>query len=359
MPKEKKKSKFATILKWVGSITAILSLIFALQQLFQMIGSVQDQKRQVSEQLKLGKNEQDAGDYEAAWSSYEQAMNSAEQGGFFAKLFGSLSSEQVKTRKAQEDLAMVWAENIRVPEGKTFSDFVDKLIPVLTRGIADANGVRKADLLAHLGWVYFLKARDNSLIINESASLNIEKHYREALEIDPGNPYAHVYWGHLIIWERKNTKDAIEHFSKAVASHRSLSYVRLIQLAALHNFQDTEMDYLRAVNDMVKDHEEVTAETNRNVFSIYYFALSNRSFDEVIAAVPPEEQIGMFHTLFYGENFDPSKISSRDASLAMLQEAAGLKSEALKTWITLRNSLSPNSNYISLANTSIKRLSQH
>ncbi len=32
-----------------------------------MIGSVQDQKRQVNEQLKLGKNEQDAGDYEAAW----------------------------------------------------------------------------------------------------------------------------------------------------------------------------------------------------------------------------------------------------------------------------------------------------
>ncbi len=95
--------------------------------------------------------------------------NSAEEGGFFAKLFGSLSSEQVKARKAQEDLAMVWAENIRVPEGKTFSDYVDKLIPVLTRGTRDAKGSRKADLLAHLGWAYFLKSRDHSIILNETS----------------------------------------------------------------------------------------------------------------------------------------------------------------------------------------------
>ena len=359
MPKEKKKSKFGTLLKWVGSITAILSFIFAVYQLIQLIGGIQDQKRQVNEFLNLGKNEQEAGDYESAWESYEQALKSAEEGGIFAKLFGSLSSEQVKARKAQEDLAMVWAENIRVPEGKTFSDFVDKLIPVLTRGITDANGVRKADLLAHLGWAYFLKTRDHSIILNETAGLNIEKHYKEALEIDPANPYAHAYWGHLIIWERKDSKEAVKHFAQAVSSHRSLSYVRDIQLAALHNFTYTEMDYLKAVNDMVKNHEKINAEANRNVFTIYYLALNNRTFDEVITAIPPEEQITMFRSLFYNADFDPSKIPTREACLATLQEAAGLKSEALKTWLALRTSLSPHSNYISLANTSIKRLSQH
>ena len=292
-----------------------------------------------------------------------QVMNrqsiALKQGGFFAKLFGSLSSEQVKARKAQEDLAMVWAENIRVPEGKTFSDYVDKLIPVLTRGTVDAEGTRKADLLAHLGWAYFLKSRDHSIILNETTGLNIEKHYKEALKIDPSNPYAHAYWGHLIIWERKDSKEAVKHFAQAVSSHRSLSYVREIQLAALHNFTYTEMDYLRAVNDMVKDHEKINADANRNVFTIYYLALNNRTFDEVIAAVPPEEQIEMFNTLFYNEDFDTSKIPTRDASLAMLQEAAGLKLDALKTWLSLRTSLSPHSNYISLANISIKRLSQH
>ena len=359
MSTEKKKSKFAAILKWVGSITAILTFIFAVYQLIQLIGGIQDQKRQVNEFLNLGKNEQDAGNYESAWSSYEQAMSSAQEGGLFAKLFGSLSSEQLKIRKAQEDLAMVWTENIRVPEGKTFSDFVDKLIPVLTRGTADAEGTRKADLLAHLGWAYFLKARDNSMILNETASQNIEKHYKEALEIDPGNPYAHAYWGHLIIWERKDSKEAVKHFAQAVLSHRSLSYVRQIQLAALHNFQDTEMDYLKAVNDMFKDHEKINADANRNVFTIYYLALNNRTFDELITAIPPEEQISLFRSLFYNADFDPSKIPTREASLATLQEAAGLKGEALKTWLALRNSISPHSNYMSLANISIKRLSQH
>ncbi len=143
------------------------------------------------------------------------------------------------------------------------------------------------------------------------AGLNIEKHYKEALKIDPSNPYAHAYWGHLIIWERKDSKEAVKHFAQAVSSHRSLSYVREIQLAALHNFTYTEMDYLRAVNDMVKNHEKINADANRNVFTIYYLALNNRTFDEVIAAVPPKEQIEMFHSLFYNEDFDPSRIPTR------------------------------------------------
>ena len=146
----------------------------------------------------------------------------------------------------------------------------------------------------------------------------------------PANPYAHAYWGHLIIWERKDSKEAVKHFAQAVSSHRSLSYVRDIQLAALHNFTYTEMDYLKAVNDMVKNHEKINAEANRNVFTIYYLALNNRTFDEVITAIPPKEQITMFRSLFYNADFDPTRIPTREACLATLQEAAGLKSEALK-----------------------------
>src|SRR5262249_2975011 len=149
------------------------------------------------------------------------------------KLTGQLSAQRRRLREAQEDLAMVWVEDVRVPQGKTFSDIVNPLVPVLTRGAAGASGVRKADLLAHLGWAYFLKARDVSLSLDEPARLNMERHYREALEIDPGNPYAHVHWGYLIIWAREEPNDAIRQFSAAVASGRALPYVRRVQLAAL------------------------------------------------------------------------------------------------------------------------------
>ena len=254
---------------------------------------------------------------------------------------------------------MAWVENVKVPQGKTFSDIVDKLVPILTRGAAGAGGVRKADLLAHLGWAYFFKARDASLSLDEPVRLNIERHYREALEIDRGNPYAHVHWGHLIIWAKKNPDDAIRHFSSAVASGRALPYVRRVQLAALYNFHDMDGEFLRAVNDMVKNSEKVDANTRSHVLGIYYFALnSNKNLQQLIAAVPAAEQIAMIRVLFYDADFDRSKIPTREASLAMLQEAAGLRDEALKTWQLVRSDF-PTNTYVTIrADASIKRLSQ-
>jgi hypothetical protein len=353
------RDRLGTFLKWVGGITATLSLIFAVHQAIQLVGGVRERLRQVAELLETGKDQQDVGNYESAWDSVEQAAKSAEAGGQLAKLTGSLSDEQRRSREAQEDLAMAWVVNVRVPEGKTFSDTVDKLVPILTRGASAAGGVRKADLLAHLGWAYFLKARDYSSSLEESARLNIERHYSEALEVDPGNPYAHVHWAHLIIWARENTDDALRHFSAAIASGRALPYVRRVQLAALHNFQDAEGEFLRAVNDMVKNHEKVDARTRSDVNSIYYFALrSDKRFQRLIAAVPAAEQIAMIRALFYDADFDPSKIPTREASLAALQEAADLRHEALKTWLALRSGLTTDSIYITRADEAIKRLSR-
>jgi hypothetical protein len=93
---------------------------------------------------------------------------------------------------------MVWLRNIILAEGQKFSDIVEKLVPVLARGVSSASGVRKADLLAHIGWAYFLKAR------NGPGNMDPEQQYRLALEIDPSSPYAHVHWGHWIIWKKGN-----------------------------------------------------------------------------------------------------------------------------------------------------------
>jgi tetratricopeptide (TPR) repeat protein len=353
------RNTIGTLMKWVGGVTAILSLIIGLYQITQLLADVRERQRQVSELHKVGKAQQAAGDYESAWASFEQAVKIAETGGQLAKLTGSLSEEQRRSRNAQEDLAMAWVEDVRVPQGKTISDIVNKLISVLTRGAAGASSVRKADLLAHLGWAYFLKARDYSSELDNPVRLNIEQHYQEALEIDPGNPYAHVHWGHLVIWERKKSDDAIRHFSAAVASGRALPYVRQVQLAALHNFPDTEDGFLRAVNDMVKNDEKIDATTRSNVLGIYSFALrSDKDFRRLIAAVPPTEQIAMIRALFYDAEFDPSKIPTREASVAMLQEAAGLRDEAVKTWLAMRSGLPTDSVYTTRADASIKRLSK-
>ena len=346
-----------TLLKWVGGVTAILSLVLGLYQTTKLASDAVERQRQIKEKYEIGKQQQSGGDYQLAWTSFEQALKSADEGGQIAKLIGHLDAERRQMREAQEDLAMEWLRNVRLAGGQKFSDIVDKLLPVLVRGLSSASSVPKADLLAHIGWAYFLKTRDGP------GNLDPEQHYQQALKIDPGNPYAHAHWGHLIIWKRGNQDDAIRHFSAAVASGRVLSYVRRIQLQSLRNFRSdrTEGEFLRVVNDMQRNNEKIDTGTRSDVYSIYYFALSaGENFQRLTAAVPATDQIAMIRALFYGTDFDQSKIPGREAYLAILQEAAGQREDALKTWRAMRAGLSVNTygTVVSRADAAIHRLSQ-
>jgi TolA-binding protein len=323
-------------LKWVGGITAVLSLIFGLRQITQIVSDVRERQRQVAELSKIAKLQQGAADYESAWASFEQASKTAESGGQLAKLTGQLSEERRELRQAQEDLAMEWLENARPSRGQTFSDVVDKLVPVLNRGIANASGARKGDLLAHFGWANFLRSRDGR------QDLNPEQQYREALEIDPMNPYAHAHWGHWNLWRsEKKIEEARRHFSTAIASGRARGYVRKIQFAAWKNLRgEGDGEFLKAVNDMRKNNEKIEPQSRNDLYSIYTFACSSRydadNFAKLVASVPATEQLATFRALFYGEDFNESRRAGRDACLATLLEAAGQKEEALQTWLTLR-----------------------
>lgn len=64
----------------------------------------------------------EVGDYPAAWASLERALVAADEGSFLAELSGCLDAPRLELRKAQEDLAMAWLRDVRVPEGSTFTD---------------------------------------------------------------------------------------------------------------------------------------------------------------------------------------------------------------------------------------------
>jgi hypothetical protein len=223
----KPRDALAPILKWVGGATAVLSLVFGLYQVVQIVGGIRAQQHQVAEFLGLGKGQQAARDYAAAWASFAKAAEVADAGGAIAKLTGSLSADQRRSREAQEDLAMAWIEDVHRPQGKTFSDIADKIVPALIRGAENSSGVRKADLLAHIGWANFLRWRDGVF------NLAIEENYREALGIDPANPYAHAMWGHWLIVKGDRLTEAEQQFAAAVKSGRQRPFVRSLQLARI------------------------------------------------------------------------------------------------------------------------------
>jgi hypothetical protein len=110
-----------------------------------------------------------ASDYESAWKTLGKTAD--------------IDPKSERVEQAQEDAAMLRLENIRISGDQTFASVTEELEPVLIRGAASAiSPQRQADLLAHLGWSYFLRSRESG------SGPNTETAYREALQKDPPNP---------------------------------------------------------------------------------------------------------------------------------------------------------------------------
>lgn len=315
-------------LKWVGAVTAVLSLIFGLNQLIGLISGSHARNRRVAELLSTGRTQQAAHDYAAAWKSFEEADR--------------VKEGNREVRGAQESLAMEWLEEGRLSRGEAkFEDLVGKVLPVLQRALPTAEGVRKADLLAHLGWAEFLRSRDGSYEVSP------DDYYQQALKIDPRNPYAHAMLGHWILWNGGSVKEAEQHFSAALGAGRARGLVRGYQLAGLqnHDTEEAQRELLRVVNDMRKNNEQLDARTTNRIWSIYYFhfGLSGRNAEQkaLLTALPPEEQLATYNWLFDVPDFEASKQWSREYYRAILLEAAAKRAEALETFLHVR-SIMPN-----------------
>jgi len=326
------------LMKWIGAITALLSCVFAVQQAIQLVSDTRERQRQIGELNTMARRQQEAGDYRAAWGSFERAIETAEPSGQLAKLTGQLSDQRRQLRDAQEDLAMVWLENLQVKssDGESFSQAVAPIDEVLNRGIANSDGARRADLLAHAGWANFLKWRDGQ------RQLDPDRQYREALAIDSGNPYANVYRAHWLLWTRRAEalSEARTSFAAALSSGRVKDHVRRIQLAALRNLSsDGEGEYIAAINDMRTKLENITPQARSDLWSMYSFACGFTDDGARLAAwsklVPAPQQLAMFEELFFGADKaapDENPRPGADACLAVLSEAAGQPAKATAIW---------------------------
>ncbi len=323
-------------MKWVTRLSAILALAFAILQLVRTVSDARDRRRQIVELATTEAIAKRAGDYERAWASYDQAIKIAESGGLLAKLTGQLSQETRDLRKAQEDLAMAWLDNIRIGPTQTFSSVVDRIAPVMTRGVSLAGGPRKGDLLAHLGYASYLQSRDGRPAGDPA------QQYRDALAVDPGNPYAHAYLGHWLLGQGKPIADGEAEFTAALASGRARDYVRELQLAALRN-RGSEGDgpYVAAVNDMRKAGEDVDARMRADLYQIYAPACGYREsasdMRTIVAAAPPAEQAETVRTLLVDRpDVDPAQRATREACVALLLEAASDRDAAVAAWQAVR-----------------------
>jgi hypothetical protein len=310
-----------------------------LYQLTNLMAGVRDRQRKIAESLDVETSQRAAGDFARAWATLQDTARLADEGGKLATIMGRLDDVRKHVRLRQEDLAMAWLREARPGPGKPFSDIVNPVLPVLERGLLTSAGERKADLLAHLGWADFLRTRDDGV------SRNPETRYRDALQLDPGNPYAHANLGHWILWSHGPLDAATAEFAAGLKSDRAREYVRKMQIAALQNARSEVADgeILRLVNDMRQNKESVPERLRDRVFSIYSsaFGRDEAAAQTLLSALPPPDQLETFRSLFYDQHFDQSKRPLRELCLATLQEAAGRPEDALRTLQSLRSEMTP------------------
>jgi hypothetical protein len=326
-------SRFAAFMKWVGTAAALLSFGTALYGVVHAEADLRERTRVVSEQYSAGRAQQAARDFASAWDSFARASAAAEPDGLFAKLLGGLSAQRRQVRTAQEDLAMQWVRDGRVAEDQEFSVLADKLVGVLAAGAATSDGARKADLLGHLGWAYFLKRRGGDLDVQP------ETPYHDAIAVDATNPYANVFWAHWILWNHGSLDAARARFAAALASHRATADVRHFQLAALANAgsEQAEAAWWQVVDEMRRNDEILDDAVRGDIYSKYYFALNDDAqLRRLQAAVPPADHIELQRLLLEQSTLDASRRWTLTAALAVMLETAGRPDEALSTWRALQ-----------------------
>jgi tetratricopeptide (TPR) repeat protein len=294
-----------------------------------------------------------AGEYSAAWDKIREAGAHLDQSPFTRLFHRSLVMD---VRSQQADIAVAWLDHMRLREGEHFSDVVAPLLPSLDEAIASAEGQRKADLLAHRGWADFLRSRDSS------QHMTPETYYRQAIDIDPRNAYAHAMWGHWILWRHGRLDEAREHFNAALAGGRQRPYVREMQLIAmsLGRRDETEAELLRIAHEMAINNEPIPERARSDIRSIYYFSCgrASGSMERLLKSQPAMAHIEVLRRLMLDINQSDTTTIPPQLCLARLEEQAGLREEALTTYRALQTRLSPSSDLWAPTQAAVTRLSR-
>ncbi len=330
MKKDRQDGKFSRVLKWVGYLTAIFSLCATVAGVARYVYNSAQTRKNLAVLLATETEQQKSRDYPSAWQTLEKAVQ--------------LEPDSAKVRTAQEKLAMVWLEDLYPSEKQKISDITQKLEPILTRAVAAAKpGQQQADLRAHVGWAYLLEWNDGRSDLDPAGP------YREAVAEDPNNPYAEAMWGYCILLDHcYGVKEAAPHFAAAIASQREGDFVRHLQLVALLscNTEEVDQEVIRVANAMRKERRALNDWERSHIYGLYYFEFSHETptASAFINAVPPAEHIATFHWLFDSWDTDDATSPWNHALyLARLQEAAGLRDEALANYKSVLSHTPPHS----------------
>jgi HEAT repeat protein len=247
-----------------------------------------------------------ARDYAAAWKTVERAT--------------ALNPYPDEARKEQVDIAMGWLRGWRSAPQAIFDLIDNKLVVCLEQAAARADGVRAADIHAHLGWANYLRRIEN---------VPVEEEFKKAVEADSTNPFAHAMWGYWLIAQAHQTKEGKAHFESAFKSGREKEFVRQLQLDTWQRYKDSEnsLELILVFDDMRKKGEKRTVDSRQSLFSYAYANPDSEFLQRFKSILPAAEHLATFQWLT--EGFGSEESVTKDFFLAQLTEAAGDPAKAL------------------------------
>jgi hypothetical protein len=200
---------------------------------------------------------------------------------------------------------------------------------VIDTSLPAATGARRADLLAHSGFAAFLMWRDGN------RQLNPEEWYKEAITLDPGNPYANAMLAHWILFQGDDVPRAVTLFATALQAGREVGAVRSLQWAAYNNSSTPEAnaERVRLADAMRRDGQRLTPAQAQALWSPYYFGTLNgrdRARQVLLDALPPDDHISTLGWAFeeYAANDESRRLTIRYYT-ALLDARAGRTPKAL------------------------------
>lgn len=309
MSDEKPPSIGAKVLKSIGVLTAVLSLVLGTRQIVNMIQENSARKSKAAELQAEARQLAASGLYSKAWETISRA-----------------AEMDASARPVQVALAMEWLRNVRIaPHQKeqSYAEIVNTLAPVLSRAAIDTSRREfAATVRAHIAWAGYLLFKEGD------RSVNVDEQFREALRMDSTNHYANALYGFWLLYpghEGMSITEANRHFAAALKSGQERKYVRRLMFAAYRNMQraDYQAQIIALANDMRKNNEPLERSERDRILTDAYYMYRDEIMEAVAKVLPPQEHLATF--TFLTDGSDVAGKPYLKQALAALKKSAGVE----------------------------------
>lgn len=343
--KSQPKQHWQEILKWLGSITVIISVITGLYQINTLFEKHQIIEQGIKEWVAAGQLQAKEKDFDNAWKSFKEASK--------------LTPGNPYTREAQVIVGMQWLQDNKADQNilkKNISDIES----ILYRGLVAecVTNQQKADIYAHLAWI---KINKNG---NKPQDQNaIKQTLQNALNLDETNLYANSFKGYWLSLNYMNVPEIEDVFAKALQDKRDKHLTYRLYFASLNNLTNSLEAQAKMIG-LLPDIERqglwktiITERLSSKLFSLYGSRIhSDKAMQTLLSSLPIETHRQAFKLLRKNTISESYSLPMHNYVTARIEEAAGEKQRALDSYKALATTTPPGT-LLNMLNMGIKRLS--